>query len=414
MKTKIFLCRCVIFISLICLLTCSKESPDEPENPQLNVNADSYTFAKNVITASLIISNSGAGELSWEITGKADWLTLSKSSGNATDSADTIIMNADVNRNKGTYTGMLKINSNGGNKEISTVLNLETWISRAKVPTSRYAFAACVLDNKIYAIGGWKGYESLAVVEEYDPATDAWTRRSPLQNPRDRLAACALDGKIYAIGGAYGIDQIVKSTVEIYDPMTDSWSPGVPLPTGLALLAACVVEGKIYAIGGASGFSGPATKLPTYEFDPSTGQWSEKKSMPTHRCGHGACVIDGKIFTFGGVGNMVAFDQVEVYDPGTDSWEQRQPMAMQRFYFETSVVDGKIYAIGGSNLHKIPFDYTDEYNPSTDTWLSREPMPTKRYGLSACAVNGQIFAIGGSDDAARESPPMSTVEAFTP
>ena len=417
MKNLLHLSLIFILIISVFVITCSKESPTESKNPQLSVNLTSYTFTRNVTRDTLIISNNGGGELSWEIMDKPDWLNFSKSSGNVTTSADVIIMTANVNQNKGTYTGAVKINSNGGNKDVSTVLNLETWISRANMPTAREHFATCVLDNKIYAIGGWNYNQSLAVVEEYDPATDSWTSKSSMQYPRDRLSACVLDGKIYAIGGVFGFDQNIQSRVEIYDPMTDSWSTGVPLPTGLALLSASVVEGKIYVVGGASAFSGSGAQPPiTYEFDPSSGQWTEKAKMPTHRSGHGACVIDRKIFTFGGVGSMVAFDNVEIYDPSTDSWEQKQPMAMNRFYFGTSVVEGKVYIIGGCNLQKTPFDFNDEYNPNADTWLSREPMPTKRWSLSACAVNGQIFVMGGQNvhSVNRDIPPLSVVEAFTP
>jgi N-acetylneuraminic acid mutarotase len=408
----------LIFILIISafVITCSKESPTESNKLELSVNLTSYTFTKNVTRDTLIISNSGAGELSWEITEKPDWLELSKSSGTITTTADIIIMTANVNRDKGTYTGTVKINSNSGNKDISTVLNLETWITRAPMPTQRCYFGACVLDNKIYAIGGWNGSKSLAVVEEYDPATNRWTIKRVMPQPRVCFCACALDGKIYAIGGltTLGSDQIVKSTVYVYDAISDSWSIGVPLPIELTLLAACVVEGKIYVVGGTRlSASGPHPTA--YEFDPSTDQWTEKKSMPTPRSGHGACVIDGKIFTFGGVGSMVAFDDVEIYDPSTDSWEQKQPMAMNRFYFGTSVVEGKIYIMGGCNLQMTPFDYNDEYDLNADTWLSREPMPTKRYGLSSCAVNGQIFVIGGSDVIPEDSgPALSVVEAFTP
>ncbi len=78
-----------------------------------------------------------------------------------------------------------------------------TWATRTDMPTRRWDLSTCVVDGKIYAIGGASGYASevLRTVEEYDPATDTWTTKSEMPNARQGLSTSVVNGKIYAIGG---------------------------------------------------------------------------------------------------------------------------------------------------------------------------------------------------------------------
>ena len=71
------------------------------------------------------------------------------------------------------------------------------------MPTPRSFFAAAVVSDKIYAIGGVAQNVGpvLGAVEEYDPATDTWTRKADMPNPRSGTAAASVKGKIYLIGG---------------------------------------------------------------------------------------------------------------------------------------------------------------------------------------------------------------------
>src|SRR4051812_16901990 len=68
--------------------------------------------------------------------------------------------------------------------------------------------------------------------------------------PRADLTSCVVNGKIYAIGGWDSIG--VLNTLEVYDPSTNTWS--TPQTTGTftarAYLSSCVVGDKIYVIGG--------------------------------------------------------------------------------------------------------------------------------------------------------------------
>jgi RNA polymerase sigma factor (sigma-70 family) len=72
-----------------------------------------------------------------------------------------------------------------------------TWAAKADMSTKRFAPATCVLNGKIYAIGGWDRTQNLKTVEEYDPVTDIWTKKADMQVGGYGFSACALNGKIY-------------------------------------------------------------------------------------------------------------------------------------------------------------------------------------------------------------------------
>jgi hypothetical protein len=75
------------------------------------------------------------------------------------------------------------------------------------MPTSRVFFSTSVVDGKIYAIGGCKGWYDILTsnsVEVYDPVTDTWAEAGPLPTPRAALATSTVNGRIYAIGGDPG------------------------------------------------------------------------------------------------------------------------------------------------------------------------------------------------------------------
>ena len=121
MKKVIFCFKAILIVSFF-LISCDPTEL-EPEEPQISVQPNSLAFTKTANSDILIISNSGSGELSWEIADKPDWLEASKGSGKITTGTDTIIASADVNQATGTYAGTINITSNGGNNVVPVFLN---------------------------------------------------------------------------------------------------------------------------------------------------------------------------------------------------------------------------------------------------------------------------------------------------
>ena len=407
MKNLLICCFIAIMAVSIVFITCS---PTEPENPQLSVNPTSCAFTKNVNTETLIISNSGGGELSWEITDKPDWLEASKSSGKVTTGIDTVIITADISQAAGTYSGTININSNGGNQVVNISLDISLWIKKKNMPTARFGLATSVVDGRVYAIGGGVGVgDMVRKVQEYNPATDSWVEKANMPTATCWHSTSAVDGRIYAIGGWHpsgGID-----TVEEYYPATDTWRARADMPTPRWFLSTSVVNGKIYAIGGAEFEHGLGT---VEEYDPTTNTWTTKVDMPTPRILMSTSVVDGIIYAIGGARwpHAPTLSIVEAYNPATDTWTTKTPMPSPRVFFSTSVVNGKIYAIGGCADEYDEFIASVEiYDPVTDTWTQTEDLPTPRKALATSAVNGNIYAIGG-DTGSAWFDCVSTVEEY--
>ena len=133
---------------------------------------------------------------------------------------------------------------------------------------------ALTVDGKIYVIGGRTGgaYSTVNITEVYDPATDTWTTKASMRTARAHLCTCVLNGKIYAIGGCsdpYNSSEL--SSVEAYDPVTDMWWRMPPMGVKRKALAAAAVNGKIYAMGGISqaGWTPGLSTMEEYDPEPT-------------------------------------------------------------------------------------------------------------------------------------------------
>ena len=246
----------------------------------------------------------------------------------------------------------------------------DTWATKAPMPTGRQDLALAAAGNgKLYAVGGATMDETIARVEEYDPATGAWATKAPMPTARSGLGLAAADnGKLYAIGG---FGDAVLATVEEYDPATDTWATKAPMPTARSALGLAASNGKLYAVGGFSNRS------------------------------------EGSVAT------------VEEYDPATDRWAIRAPMPTARLFLGLAAArNGKLYAVGGFNerrrRRRLILATLEEYDPATDTWTTKAAMPTARGRLGlASARNGKLYAMGGVNPTGGPGDaPFATVEEF--
>jgi len=265
----------------------------------------------------------------------------------------------------------------------------DTWTYKADIPTARTWVGGCVLDGKIYIIGGARSASSVtSVVEVYDPIVDTWTRLANMPSARCFHAACTFGGKIYVFGGiSPGVFSTAKKNVYVYDPQIDTWTQKADMPNANAHRGIAVVDGTIYLIGRSN-----------LAYNPITESWTQKADMPTTRGNLSACVVDGKIYAIGGsteAWREFSYKHVEVYDPLTNTWTRKSDMPTQRWSLGTCVVDGKIFAIGG-NLAANPATTANEvYDPVTDTWTTKSPLQQKRLGHFLCSIGNKIYALGG-------------------
>src|SRR5262245_17211885 len=104
----------------------------------------------------------------------------------------------------------------------------DTWTNKTDMLTARQGLTTCVVNGKIYAIGGVNhpgvDTEVLRTVEAYDPATDSWAQKSDMLISRNWAACAVVNGKIYVIGGDRTYLATPRKSMEEYDPATDTWT----------------------------------------------------------------------------------------------------------------------------------------------------------------------------------------------
>jgi N-acetylneuraminic acid mutarotase len=281
-----------------------------------------------------------------------------------------------------------------------------TWTQKADMPITKLQHSTNVVGGKIYSIGGWNAigewnpqWDALKRVDEYDPSTDTWTRKADMPTARGYTSTCVVNEKIYVIGGDAGLEppDLCIPTVEVYDPVTDTWTRKADMPTRRFWFSTNVVDGIIYVIGGKPGLGDGSPHLSTVEaYDPVTDTWTSKADMPTRRSFSSTCVVDGKIYVIGGA--MPGKSAVEAYDPTTDTWTRKAPMPTARYLLGTSLVGGRIYAIGGwrHSINGPTYSTVEVYDPETDTWTKGVDIPVTTAGMSTSVVDGKIYVIGGS------------------
>ncbi len=289
------------------------------------------------------------------------------------------------------------------------------WIRRADFPTPRFALSTCVVDGRIYAIGGLFDLAASRVyrtVEMYDPATDTWTRKADMPTQRFELATCVVDGRIYAAGGIRSVTLGNAATpshdLEVYDPATDTWTRRADLPGNAGgVCNAEAVNGRIYLF---SVWSFP-TYLSTVDvYDPATDTWTHEAATPADSYDIITSLANGKIHAILGatmaLTSGVARGWMEVYDPVAGTWTRRADVPTPRYDLDASVLDGKVYAIGGypSETGNLFYSTVEVYDPATDSWTRGTDLPEPRGGLSSSVVGRRIYAIGGATRPNRNSP----------
>lgn len=273
------------------------------------------------------------------------------------------------------------------------ILNADSWATRTAMPTARYYHVTGYANNRIYAIGG----SGITTNEEYDPVFDSWTSRTSMPTARWwGFAAGVVSDKIYAIGGAEPGDYLDIN--EEYTPSTDSWTTKAPMPTPRFGMGIGVYGDKLYVIGG---YNSSGVLAACEEYDPNTDSWTSKTPMPSARYRLAVGVVEDKIYAIGGynagLGGYLAV--VEEYDPVNDIWTSKSSMPTARSEFAIGTMYDKIYAIGGYIDGEIATN--EEYDPSTDSWTTKTSMPTARWGLAVSSIAGtsKIYAIGGGTGA---------------
>ena len=150
----------------------------------------------------------------------------------------------------------------------------------------RSTLGVSVLNDELYAVGGFDGTNGLDTVEKYNPGehyssqtppiwcfipltspslpllcplshllteTKMWVNVASMSTRRSSVGLAVLNGYLYAVGGYDGVARQCLNSVERYDPEADEWSPVEPMTQRRSGAAVAVLENMVYAIGGHNG-----------------------------------------------------------------------------------------------------------------------------------------------------------------
>ncbi|MCX5786277.1 MAG: fibronectin type III domain-containing protein [Elusimicrobia bacterium] len=284
--------------------------------------------------------------------------------------------------------------------------NGDKWVTKARMPTARGAFAAGTIGGKLYAVGGSSdGSNFLNTNEEYDPASNTWIAKAVMPTARVQLGAGIIGGKLYAVGGWNGTN---LNTNEEYDPAGNTWSTKAVMSTARWDLSVGVIGGKLYVVGGWNNSSFFNTNE---EYDPAANTWVIKTAMPTARDVFAVGVIGGKLYAVGGW-NGAHLNTNEEYDPAANTWATKKVMPTARRFLAAGVIGGKLYAVGG-DINWVNLNINEEYDPGSNTWVTKVVMPTVRHNFSVGVIGGKLYAVGGEYLNTNEEYDSGVASTFT-
>lgn len=228
----------------------------------------------------------------------------------------------------------------------------ERWYDlRSELPSRRCRAGLAVHGGIIYAIGnspnlfslpaqlalagGFNGSLRLRSVDAYDPQADQWITCPSMEARRSTLGVSVLNDKIYAIGGfgnfrtpiffrSHNVNSILDGSTglnscEVFTPQTGQWTPIAPMSTKRSSVGVATLGDYLYAVGGYGGF----------------------------RVTHFIALSNESCLAFQDGGSRQCLASVEYYDPSSDSWHLIPDMSQRRSGAGVGVLDGKLYVFGG-------------------------------------------------------------------
>ena len=114
----------------------------------------------------------------------------------------------------------------------------DQWEFKAPMSEPRVLHAMVGAGGRIYALGGRMDHVDrcfdVLAVEYYVPETDQWTSVTPMRAGQSEAGCCLLDRKIYIVGGYNWRLNNVTGLVQVYNTETDEWERDLHFPALLA------------------------------------------------------------------------------------------------------------------------------------------------------------------------------------
>ncbi|XP_029346291.1 ring canal kelch homolog [Acyrthosiphon pisum] len=191
---------------------------------------------------------------------------------------------------------------------------LPHWEPNYNMSVKRQRFGVGVIDNCIYAVGGFDGKSILNSAEVFDCRTREWCTISSMTTIRCGHGLGVLNNLLYAVGGSA---LRTLNSVECYHPSLDRWTPVADMCVRRAGVGVGVLDDVLYAVGGNDGLN---VHKSVEAYRPSTGVWYTIPDMHLCRNSAGVAVFDGLLYVVGGNDGSSVLDSVEFYNPNTNKW----------------------------------------------------------------------------------------------
>lgn len=257
----------------------------------------------------------------------------------------------------------------------------------------------------IYAVGGLASSgESLSTVEMFDPVTRKWRPAPGMTTQRSRVGVAVVDDVLYAVGGYDGRERL--DTVEAFYPDKKSWEKVAPMNSKRSALSAISFNSRLYVCGG---YDGQTSLDSVEEYDPKEKVWKVVPVMSRPRSAAGVAVFGDDIYVAGGHDGLQIFYSVEKFNPSTQTWASVPPMLEKRCRLGCAVLNGRLFCAGGYDGSKF-LSSVETFDPSTNTWSFVAEMNVKRSRVAILVNCGKLFAIGGYDGETN----LKSVECYDP
>lgn len=279
---------------------------------------------------------------------------------------------------------------------------LQQWVQprSGSIPamTARRAFGAAVLQEQVYAVGGWNGAASqLDLVEVFDPAAQEWTVAAPLQIARSQHAVLVVDEQLWVIGG-WSAEHGLVSAVERFSLAQGAWTTVTHLPTPRREPGVARFQQWLVVAGGFDGSSdadldGYSDRVEAYDLD--HGTWRRLANLTVPRRGLALVTVADRLFAIGGYTAEGGFTNVvEEYDATGNRWVRHSWPIVPRTWAATAVVDGAILLVGGYNQTGF-LGLVERLDPHTGQLCHPLPLQTPRSWFAVAATTVGLLALGG-------------------
>lgn len=129
------------------------------------------------------------------------------------------------------------------------------WSYQGMLPTTVVDLSSVTYKDYIFLLGGRTGVGAHNLVVMYHPEKGHWITRAGIPTPRFNFGACVVDEEIYVAGGqiyshvTHAINREALKSVEILNVSENQWRSGPDLPVGMFNVGLELINGALYACG---------------------------------------------------------------------------------------------------------------------------------------------------------------------